>query len=152
MAKEVKTVNISAENTNHGNNAKKLSKRKENTMELVSMQTQKQFQFYAAGTGNTQTDFAVIPRHMVNGADEIETPRPWNRAVCFGSVARVANALVKKGVSKFKLARGRLRENSFVGDEGETIENFEIVVHEFEGAEAKKLLKKLADDVPVPGA
>lgn len=121
-------------------------------MELVSMQTQKQFQYHAAGEGARQTDFAVIPRHMVDDADSIDTPRPWNRAVCFGPVARVANALFQKGVSKFKFAKGRLRENSFVGEEGETIENFEIVVHEIAGAEAKKLLKKLTTAAAVPSA
>ena len=121
-------------------------------MQLVSMQTQKQFQFHSAGEGSRNTDFAVIPRHMVDGADDIETPKPWNRAVCFGPVARVANALFKKGVSQFKFAKGRLRENSFVGEEGETIENFEIVVHEIDGPEAKKLLKTLAKAAAIPSA
>jgi len=117
-------------------------------MELVQNQNAKSFKFYPA-TGSKKA-FVSIPRKMVKDADVIDKDlnTEWHRLVAFGQMAQVCKQLYDDGCRLFDVAKGRIRDNSFEGDEGDTIARADIICMELAGSTAKKLMKKLEPTTP----
>jgi len=118
-------------------------------MELVSNANAKSFKFYPAGADRKKA-FVAIPKTMVKDAKQIDKDVnvPWSRVVAFGNIATVCKALYDQGATLFDIAKGRVRENSFESDDGETIESYDIVCMELAGDTAKAAMKELVTKTP----
>ena len=102
-----------------------------------------QYKFYENGPDRANS-FVTLPKSMIDmdGMDHIKAD--WSRVVAFGDNAEIINSLVEDGVSLFKLATGRIRDNSLQRDDGTVFESAEIVVEELDTKDWKKLVKKFA--------
>jgi len=114
-------------------------------VEIVRNTNAQRVRWYEAGENGRKKAFIAIPPDMIDKKDEIDKAvnAPWNRAVAFGAVAETAKALLDKGVELLGLARVRVRGNDFVTDDGDLIPGNDLVVLEWEGSEAKKLMAEM---------
>jgi len=102
-----------------------------------------QFNFYECGP-DRENSFVILPKSMIDmdGMDKIKAD--WQRAVAFGPIAEIINDMVSDGVTLFKLAVGRIRNNDLERDDGTIFKSAEIVVDELEVKNWNKIIKQYA--------
>ena len=94
---------------------------------------------YYAATDKKASFLSMPAEHVANG-DDIE----FHRCVAFGAVADAVNKAWQKGARSFKVLQARLRDNSFVADEGRKIERTDLVALKVEMPATKKTTARKA--------
>lgn len=102
-----------------------------------------QYKFFKAGP-DRDNSFVIIPKSMIDpeGMDNVKAD--WSRVVAFGDVAEIINSMYNDGVTLFKLAQGRIRDNSLERQDGTIFASAEIVAEELDTKDWNKLVKKFA--------
>lgn len=114
-------------------------------VEIVRNSNVQRVRFYAAGEDGRKKAFISVPRNMIEDVEGVDKAvnASWNRAVAFGAAAEVANKLIEAGAELLGLKKVRVRGNDFETDDGNVIPSNDLVVLEWEGTEAAKLMKEL---------
>lgn len=99
------------------------------------------YRFYEKGPDRANS-FVIMPKSMIDQKEMGHIKADWSRVVAFGDVAEIINSMVDDGVTLFKLAKGRVRNNDLERDDGTVFESAEIVVEKLDTKEWAKLLKK----------
>ena len=123
-------------------------------VEIVRNNNVQRVRFYAAGENGRKKAFIAVPRDMIDDLENVDkaVDTRWDRAVAFGLAAEVANSLIDKGVELLGLKKVRVRGNDFETDDGDVVISNDLVVMEWDGSEAKKLMAELKKKAKAPKA
>ena len=99
------------------------------------------YRFYENGPDRANS-FVILPKSMIDQSEMDHIKADWQRVVAFGDTAEIINNMVEDGVTLFKLAKGRIRNNDLERDDGTIFESSEIVAEKLDTKAWPKLLKQ----------